>query len=75
VSSLVPFAGLGLNEAVTPLGSPDVTPRLTLPVKPPTPVTVMVVEAELPCSTVRLGGEDVSTKFIGAGGARASTKF
>ena len=33
VSRLLPFVGLGENEAVTPLGNPD-TARFVLPVKP-----------------------------------------
>ena len=41
VSMLVPVVGFGVNDAVTPLGSPDAT-RLTLPVNPFLGVTVMV---------------------------------
>jgi hypothetical protein len=33
VKVLVPVAGLGLNDAVTPLGNPDVTAKFTLPAK------------------------------------------
>ena len=34
INELVPDVGFGLNDAVTPLGSPEVTARLTRPVKP-----------------------------------------
>lgn len=47
VSTLVPVAGLAPNAAVTPLGKPDAA-RVTLPVNPPTSVTVMVSVAVLP---------------------------
>ena len=47
VRTLVPVVGFVPNPAVTPLGSPDVT-SVTLPVKPPTSVTVMVSVALLP---------------------------
>ena len=35
VSTLVPFVGLVLNDAVTPEGSAEVTAKDTLPEKPP----------------------------------------
>jgi hypothetical protein len=41
VSKLVPVVGLGVNDAVTPLGSADVA-RLTLPANPVRGVTVIV---------------------------------
>ena len=41
VSRLAPVVGLVPNIAVTPLGKPDAA-RVTLPVNPPVPVTVMV---------------------------------
>ena len=44
-SVLEPVVGFGLNEVETPLGTP-VAESLTLPVKPPEGVTVMV---EVPC--------------------------
>lgn len=40
-------AGLGLNEAVTPLGSPEAE-KLTVPVKPLLGFTVMVLVLLLP---------------------------
>jgi hypothetical protein len=47
VSTLLPVVGLVPNAAVTPLGRPDAA-RVTLPVNPPTSVTVMVSVAVLP---------------------------
>jgi hypothetical protein len=44
---LVVVVLLGLNEAVTPLGTPDAA-RETLPVNPPWSCTVMVVVPEKP---------------------------
>lgn len=41
VITVLPVVGLGENEAVTPLGSPDAA-RVTLPVNPSSPVCVMV---------------------------------
>jgi len=59
VSTLVPVVGLVPNAAVTPLGNPDAT-RVTLPVNPPTSVTVMVSVAVLPCVTDRVDAEGAS---------------
>ena len=47
VSTLLPVVGLAPQDAVTPLGSP-VADRVTLPVKLPTGVTVIVDEPEPP---------------------------
>ena len=47
VSTLVLSVLVGLKEAATPLGRPD-TDRLTIPVKPFTGVTVIVVVALVP---------------------------
>src|ERR1700731_3849075 len=47
VSVLIPVAGLGEKEAVTPLGSPD-TARFTLPVNPYWGLTPMYGVVELP---------------------------
>ena len=46
----------GLNEAVTPLGRPDAV-NDTLPVNPPTSVTVIVSVAVLPWVTDRVAGD------------------
>src|SRR5580692_2347187 len=50
------------KAAVTPLGRPDAA-RVTLPVNPPTSVTVMVLVPLLPCVTDRLPGESESVKL------------
>ena len=50
VSTLLPVVGLVPYATVTPLGNP-VAARVTLPVNPPTSVTVMVSVALLPCAT------------------------
>jgi hypothetical protein len=55
VSTLVPVAGFGLKEAVTPLGSPDAE-SITLPVNPPEGVTVTVLVADAPGATIKLSG-------------------
>ena len=47
VNTLDPVAGLVPKEAVTPLGRPDAA-RVTLPLNPFAPVTVMVSVALLP---------------------------
>ena len=51
VSVLVPAVGFGLNNAVTPLGRTDVA-RVTLPVNPPTSVTVMVLAPPAPPAAI-----------------------
>lgn len=56
VSALVAVAGLVANAAVTPVGSPDAA-SATLPVKPLSSVTVMVLVPVLPKATVRSPGE------------------
>lgn len=50
-SELVVVVLLGLNEAVTPLGSPEAE-RLMVPLKPPCRATVMVLEPLEPWGTV-----------------------
>ncbi len=55
VNALVVAVLLGLNEAVTPLGSPDAD-KLTLPLKPFCGVTVMVLAPLPPCVIVKLLG-------------------
>jgi len=52
----------GLKEAVTPLGRPEAD-KLTLPVKPFTGFTVMVLLPLPPCVTETLVGEADSEKF------------
>jgi hypothetical protein len=65
VNVLVEVAGSGLNDAVTPVGSPlalSVTSRL----KPPVGLMVIVLVPLLPCSTVTVSGEAVRLKFPNA---------
>jgi hypothetical protein len=69
VNTLLPVVGLVPNAAVTPLGNPDAV-SATLPVNPPTPVTVMVSVALLPCERDRVDADDASVKL---GGVLATT--
>jgi hypothetical protein len=62
VSTLVPVVGFVPNAAVTPLGRPDAA-RVTLPVNPPTSVTVIVLVPLPPCVIVRLLGESDKVKL------------
>jgi hypothetical protein len=56
VNVLVAVAGFGLNDAVTPLGSPDAD-KLTLPLKPFCGVTVIVLTPPAPCVMLKLLGD------------------
>ena len=56
VTALVDVVGLVPKLAVTPAGSPDAE-RLTLPVKPFTGITVIVLVPLPPCVTVTLAGD------------------
>jgi len=56
VSVLVLDVLVGLNDAVTPLGKPDVD-KLTLLLNPPCGVTVMVLAPLAPCAMVKLVGD------------------
>jgi len=56
VTALVDVVGLVPKLAVTPAGSPDAE-RLTLPVKPFTGFTVIVLVPLPPCVTVTLAGD------------------
>ena len=61
VTTLVDVVGLVPNVAVTPDGNPEAD-RVTLPVKPPEGVSVMVLVPVVPCFTVKLEGEAESAK-------------
>src|SRR6476660_5606427 len=61
VSTLRPVVGFVPNAAVTPLGRPDAA-SVTLPVNPPTSVTMIVSVALPPCVTDRLIGEADNVK-------------
>src|SRR5271168_4215239 len=62
VSTLLPVVGLAPNAAVTPLGRPDAA-RVTLPLNPPRPVTVMVSVALLPWVRLSVLVEGASVKL------------
>lgn len=59
VNVLVVMAGLGLNDAATPLGRPEAD-KLTLPLKPFSGVTVTALVPPLPCVKLRLVGDAAS---------------
>jgi hypothetical protein len=61
VSVLVVVALPGLKEAVTPAGRP-VADKLTVPLKPPSGATLMVLLPFDPCTSVRLFGDAVRVK-------------
>jgi hypothetical protein len=61
VRVLVLEVGFGLNDAVTPLGKPEAD-RVTLPLKPPTSVTVIVLVPLPPWAMLTLPGEADSVK-------------
>ena len=62
LSVLVLVVGFVPNVAVTPLGKPEAA-RVTLPVNPPTSLTVIVLEPLLPWVIVRLLGLAESVKL------------
>lgn len=64
---------LGLNDAVTPLGKPDID-KLTLPVKPFSGATVIVLVPPAPCVSVTLLGEAESEK-LGPETSQLLTRF
>jgi len=74
VKELLPVVGLVPKLAVTPDGSAEVD-NVTLPAKPPEPLTVIVFEAEEPCVTETLAGEAERLKFGAAAPARALIRF
>src|SRR5258707_3846508 len=53
VSALVAVVGFELNAAVTPVGKP-LALSVTAPVNPPVGITVIVLAAVAPCTTVTL---------------------
>src|SRR5438874_577678 len=68
VSMLEPVAGLGLKEAVTPLGKLELE-KVTLLLKPLDGVMVIVLLPLEPCAIVRLLGDADSVKSGCDGGA------
>jgi hypothetical protein len=65
VNVLVLVVLVGLNDAVTPLGRPA-TDKLTLPVNPSCPLTVITLVAVPPWPTLGLAGDKARVK-LGAG--------
>src|SRR5579863_3767603 len=61
VTTLLPVEGLVPKVAVTPLGKPEAD-SVTLPVKPPLSVTVIVSVALEPCVTESVGADAASEK-------------
>jgi len=57
----------GLNDATTPLGSPDAD-RLTLPLKPLCPITVIVLVEVPPWPMLEFEGDADRVKLGGGGG-------
>jgi len=70
VSTLVPVVLAGEKEALTPLGRPDAV-KLTVPLKPNSGVTVIVLEALAACWKLKLAGDAERAKFGGALTVRA----
>ena len=64
VSTLLPAVGFVPKVAVTPLGRPDAA-SVTLPVNPPTSVTMIVSVALLPCVTASVGVAGATVKPAG----------
>lgn len=62
VNVLIEVVGFGLNAAVTPLGNP-VALNVTLPVKPSSGTTVIVLVPPVPCMMLNEDGLAVSSKF------------
>ena len=60
VSTLYPIVGFGANDAVTPLGRPDVTAKFTLPVNPYWGFTLTEVVPELFWPMLRLPAQRVN---------------
>src|SRR5215831_11629115 len=70
VTLLLEVVGFVPKVAVTPEGKVEVE-SVTLPVKPPEGVTVIVLLPLVPCVTVRLAGDAESEKFgVGVAGGR-----
>lgn len=71
VKMLMPVVLPGLNAGVTPLGRPEAD-KLTLPLKPLSGFTVIVLAPLEPCMMVRLLGEAERVKFGGGFTVRES---
>jgi hypothetical protein len=75
VNTLVPVVGFVPHDADTPVGSVEVTARLTRPVNPPASVTVMVVDPDEPWLTDKVPDRASSQKPGVCGPASASIRF
>jgi len=62
VRTLVPVVGFGLNDTVTPLGRLEAA-RLTLPLNPFAPATVMLDVPAVPWTVVREAGAELRVKL------------
>lgn len=62
VRTVLVVTGFDPKAALTPVGNPDAV-RVTLPLKPFSGFTVMVVEPEVPWRRVKPAGDDESVKL------------
>jgi hypothetical protein len=73
VNALVPAVLAGLKDAVTPFGKPDID-KLTVPAKPFSGVTVIVLVPLVPCVSVTVFGEAEIEK-LGPEAGQLFTRF
>ena len=73
VKALVPAVLAGLKDAVTPFGKPDID-KLTVPAKPFSGVTVIVLVPLVPCVSVTVFGEAKIEK-LGPEAGQLFTRF
>jgi hypothetical protein len=73
VNTLVPAVLAGLKEAVTPFGKPDID-KLTVPRKPFSGVTVIVLVPLVPCVSITVVGEAEIEK-LGPEAGQLFTRF
>lgn len=73
VNALVPAVLAGLKEAVTPFGKPDID-KLTVPRKPFSGVTVIVLVPLVPCVSITVVGEAEIEK-LGPEAGQLFTRF
>lgn len=73
VNALVPAVLAGLKDAVTPFGKPDID-KLTVPAKPFSGVTVIVLVPLVPCLSVMVFGEAEIEK-LGPEAGQLFTRF
>ena len=73
VNALVPAVLAGLKDAVTPFGKPDID-KLTVPAKPFSGVTVIVLVPLVPCVSVTVFG-DAEIEKLGPEAGQLFTRF